>query len=356
MGGLYDQAQEQFSNIHLMPDDALYHFVSLEDARAFFDEQTAGLTEDIQCYIGQIPATDQQDLWKLMSNYIPFQSAYVYYNQSEKQLNVTARYYPGERILYALRTGDDTVLSEDDKQAMAVAQELVAEAENSDTMKTELYLYNWLCEHVKYDSPDMNVDIDSYIKLRQLTCLGALLDGKANCQGYTDAFYLLGNMAGFDVRRITGIGEGENHSWNGILLDGKTYFVDVTFGDADEAGKSAKSYSWMNCAHDPQIYQIDGGIETVPGLVTEDDLSHTYYTYKESVFEKLGDASYYLLRQRKKHGKGWAYAVVQDRIVTNKELEKSLKNNYRKAGLSAFNCAYFIEYYNGNSYISIKWK
>lgn len=356
LGGLYDQAQAQFANIQQMPQDALPHFISLEDARAFFDEQSSNLTEEIRCYIGQMPTTDQDDLWEIMCNYIPFRSASVDYNQPQKLLDVTALYYPGERILYALRTGDDTVLSEEEKEAKAVALELVAEAENSDTMKTQLYLYNWLCEHIQYDSPDMNVDHDSYMKLRQLTCVGALVDGKANCQGYTDAFYLLGNMAGFDVRRISGTGEGEDHSWNGILLDGKTYIVDVTFGDADEAGKSAKTYSWMNCAFDPEVYQIDGGIETVPGLVTEDDLSQTYYAYKESTFEKLGDASYYLLRQRKKHGKGWAYAVVLDRLVTNKELEKSLKNNYRKAGLSAFRCSYFMEYYNGNTYIAIKWK
>ena len=73
-------------------------------------------------------------------------------------------------------------------------------------------------------------DVDN--QPRFVTALGALVDGKANCQGYTDAFYMLGRMCGLDVGRIGGTAFGGGHEWNTITYkDGKTYFIDVTAGD-----------------------------------------------------------------------------------------------------------------------------
>lgn len=67
---------------------------------------------------------------------------------------------------------------------------------------------------------------------RFVTAIGALVDGKANCQGYTDAFYMLGRMLGLNVGRISGTANNEPHQWNTITYsDGKTYFVDVTWDD-----------------------------------------------------------------------------------------------------------------------------
>ena len=111
-----------------------------------------------------------------------------------KTLHITANYHAGVRIYRAWETGDVSGLSAEEMQVLELATELVAQAweYSDDPLEVELYLYNWLCEHVEYESPDMDVDEQTFMDLRQLSCVGAMLDGKANCQGYTDAFYLLG--------------------------------------------------------------------------------------------------------------------------------------------------------------------
>ena len=66
---------------------------------------------------------------------------------------------------------------------------------------------------------------------RFVTAIGALIDGKANCQGYTDAFYMLTRMLGWDTGRIVGEAGGGGHIWNTVGFGNNTYCVDVTWGD-----------------------------------------------------------------------------------------------------------------------------
>jgi len=363
MKGLYLEAQEALAKVVTLPADGYPHFLSLEESQSYLAEQAQQLAESVKCYVAMLPQDmDDDKLWETVSNYMSFQSGGTHYDAGNKLLRVSATYYPGQRIVYAWRTGDDSILSADEKEAMKTAKSLVAKAKKKSkkSMDRELYLYNWLCNHVKYDSPNMNVPTEQYLQLRQLTCLGALLDGKANCQGYTDAFYVLGTMAGFDVCKIGGDGRGDDglepHSWNGIMLDGKLYIVDVTFGDADNLGSSAKTYTWFNCAYDAKNYSIDGGAEIYPKLVSKNDVSKTYYKYKNSVFTKLSDATIHLFKQYKKNGKGWTFAMVKGKKYTNNDLKKSLRSNYAKAGVRSYSCSYMVETYQGNTYIAIKWK
>ena len=64
-----------------------------------------------------------------------------------------------------------------------------------------------------------------------------MIDGKANCQGYTDTFYMLGTMAGFKMDRLYGNSTNSNgskggHVWNTIDFgDNIAYSVDVTWDD-----------------------------------------------------------------------------------------------------------------------------
>ena len=356
----YEQAQERFDLVVEMPEYALPHFMSLEKARSYFDKEREQLKDDIQCYIAQIPdGSDRDKLRAMICNYIPIRSGYATYGTTDKLLRVKFTPYPSDRILYAWRTGDDSILSKSELEAKKIALSLVKKAKSKETVyEKELYFYNWLSKNVKYNSPNMNVPTEEYLQLRQLTCVGALVDGKANCQGYSDAFYLLGTMAGFDVYKIYGSSKenGEGHTWNGVKLGGKIYMVDVTWGDKDGWGKSGKSYPYLNCAYDSKAYTIDGGPECFPKLVKKDDLSRTYYKYNKSVFKTANDAAYYLLRQYKTKGKGWAYAVVQDKKITSSQLKTAINNNYKKAKVSSFSYVFYLENYDGDTYIAIKWK
>ncbi len=141
--------------------------------------------------------------------------------------------YPGDRIVIAYQNEDTSRLSDDELDALEVAIEVVEEAksETSNALELELYLHDWLCDQITYYDGSTNVKNERDI-LPHLTALGALLDGKANCQGYTDGFYVLASIAGFDVGRQSCVtADGGGHSFNTIRLDGKWYVIDVTFND-----------------------------------------------------------------------------------------------------------------------------
>ncbi len=69
---------------------------------------------------------------------------------------------------------------------------------------------------------------------------GALVDHKANCQGYTIAYMLLLNKAGIKSKIIQS--EKMNHMWNKVKIGKYWLNVDVTFDDPVDAIKLADQY------------------------------------------------------------------------------------------------------------------
>lgn len=60
------------------------------------------------------------------------------------------------------------------------------------------------------------------------TIYGALVDGKALCEGFAKAFSYLCNLAGIENVIVTG-NTSSAHMWNMVRLDGNWYHVDVTW-------------------------------------------------------------------------------------------------------------------------------
>lgn len=72
---------------------------------------------------------------------------------------------------------------------------------------------------------------------------GCLVQKKAVCAGYAQAFQLILNKLGIPCTYITGWGTNlsghtERHAWNCVTLGGKRYLVDVTWDDYDIEGKN----------------------------------------------------------------------------------------------------------------------
>ena len=73
------------------------------------------------------------------------------------------------------------------------------------------------------------------------TVYGALVKGKAVCDGYARAMQLLCGQAGLQSRLVNGSSKGTAHIWNLIRLDGKWYHFDATWMDG-----SILTYSYFN--------------------------------------------------------------------------------------------------------------
>lgn len=86
------------------------------------------------------------------------------------------------------------------------------------------YIHDYLVNNIKYDTDFSNEN--------KYNAYGALIDGEAVCQGYTNAAQLLLSAAGFESLIISGKADGAAHAWNLVRLsDGKWYNLDVTWDD-----------------------------------------------------------------------------------------------------------------------------
>lgn len=116
------------------------------------------------------------------------------------------------------------------KEAVKKAVEGMPDGTDYEKLK---YLHDYLVLNCDY-----NTDAQS-----PFTAYGALVEGKATCQGYADAMHLLLAGAGFETVFATGVGDLDTvkHKWNYVKCsDGKWYIIDPTWDDPE--GKEDKTY------------------------------------------------------------------------------------------------------------------
>ena len=100
-------------------------------------------------------------------------------------------------------------------------------------------IYRYVTEHVSYDYDAYQEFLDHSGSAEghetAYTAYGALVEGKAVCQGYSALFYAMCRYVGLPVLILTGQASGdygyENHAWNMIQLGGKWYQVDATWDE-----------------------------------------------------------------------------------------------------------------------------
>lgn len=112
----------------------------------------------------------------------------------------------------------------------------------------ELAIHDFIVNNIEYD-------YDNYvlgeIPQESYTVYGALVLGKAVCQGYAEAMKMLCSMTGLECMVVTGdalaFEEWIGHAWNIIKIDGKYYHVDVTFDDpVMQNSEQTLSYNYFN--------------------------------------------------------------------------------------------------------------
>lgn len=69
------------------------------------------------------------------------------------------------------------------------------------------------------------------------TAYGALVDGRAVCQGYAAAFNLMAKKCGLQSMAVCGTSRSGPHAWNYVKTGKKYRFVDCTWDDTDADGK-----------------------------------------------------------------------------------------------------------------------
>lgn len=89
------------------------------------------------------------------------------------------------------------------------------------------YIHDTIAQNTEYFAVD---DPETYVGYTHYA-YGALVEGRAVCQGYSAAFAYVCRMSGIQCITVYGTSRGENHSWNKVLCDKKWYNVDLTWDD-----------------------------------------------------------------------------------------------------------------------------
>ena len=109
--------------------------------------------------------------------------------------------------------------------ALAIAREMADSAlALPDEAARFRYLFDCLAMRVRYldhrpgDAARANV----------VSACGALVDGRANCQGFADAYWLLCTLAGLEADYQLGYAGSSAHAWNLIRIGEAWYAADVS--------------------------------------------------------------------------------------------------------------------------------
>lgn len=209
-------------------------------------------------------------------------------------------------------------------------QRFVEKTYKADTLfEKEVILHDMLCKYVTYDSEfEGEEESDLY------SAFGALVYGRAVCEGYARAFKLICKFAGIECILVTGDSKGVGHMWNMVNLDGQWYHVDVTWDDL----RAEPLHTYLNVTelfiradHDIDItYDVADSTLIAQGnsynfyLPKATDTDLNYYrknglVLKENAVETFADA---LISA---YEKGDTYAEM---LFENSDYQKDFKENY----------------------------
>jgi hypothetical protein len=132
-------------------------------------------------------------------------------------------------VAHELRATDN--LPPDEKRVYDTAQRIVAANKSTIAWETAHALHTYLMNHITFEHQHAQ-------NPRAFNVHGALIDGRAVCQGYAQAYRLLLHLAGIESIIVTGRAGGEYHAWNLVNYGSQDfprwYHVDVTWNDREE--------------------------------------------------------------------------------------------------------------------------
>lgn len=169
-----------------------------------------------------------------------------------------------------------------------------------DYMKVKT-IHDYIINNCKYAKDyDTNKDPDYY------TAYGALVKGRAVCQGYTQAARILFDLCGIDNFTISGKSHDDAHTWNAVKLGEDYYHIDITWDDPltydgvdmliydyynTDDTKMAEDHIWDRDKYKPCVGKTYNYTNTLRLMASEGMYTQPYKSFV-SVFEKyrpLGD-------------------------------------------------------------------
>lgn len=254
------------------------------------------------------------------------------YGMTGKYVSIAAPYY----IEY-LNLSDNKEIFE--SAANKIIEESGVRPEMSDYDKAVM-LHDELTSDVEYDYDVLNLYNEAYkiadveerkAEIARLDGLyshihsayGALVYGKAVCDGYSRAYQYLLYKMGILSHIATGTAGGEGHAWNLVCLDGKWYYTDLTWDDSDNA---IKFYEYFNIT-DEKLASCDHETNNPYELPECISNEHNYFTVNGGNIKGEGDMDE-VVRQLKEN----SYARIYVTDDADFDVWQWYKDNISKIG------------------------
>ena len=150
----------------------------------------------------------------------------------------------------------------------------------------EIAAHDYLVKNCKYGfAEDEQNAYDAY---------GVLVDGKAVCDGYAEAFFMLMTCLDINCDIVVGMADGELHAWNQVELGGDWYNVDLTWDDAiPDMGEYVK-HTYVNI-NDEALSASHEWEREFYHVCTND--AYNYYNKILAVYENVDDFKSGILKQ-----------------------------------------------------------
>jgi hypothetical protein len=162
----------------------------------------------------------------------------------------------------------------------AIAQLLAGMPADATPVQQELYLHDQIIRRCQYSATGEEGESTVY---------GALVEGKASCEGYAKAMLLLLDQMGMESYVVTGqarnsAGEVADHMWNKVRIDGDWYHLDVTWDDpvTDTAHQTLRRL-YFNLSDADIAYSHTGFDRTDPCRATKNN----FFVAEGLYFSKL---------------------------------------------------------------------
>ncbi|MBR2406643.1 MAG: hypothetical protein IKB04_06400 [Clostridia bacterium] len=147
----------------------------------------------------------------------------------------------------------------------------------------ELALHDALVGRCEYDTLAAESDDPLTNYTASFTVYGALVKGKAVCEGYARAMQYLLNEAGIEATVVTGYdSEGQPHLWNAVKPEGMLYYLDATWNDTDTLG----TYTYFNL-NTEELLRSHRFDERTVGLETATETALNYYRQTNAYLDTL---------------------------------------------------------------------
>ena len=161
-------------------------------------------------------------------------------------------------------------------------------------------VFEYLVDHIEYDLETENSG----------NIYGALVEGRARCEGYARAAQYLLNRLGVFCTYVAGeCYSSGSHAWNLIQVDGSYYYMDVTWGDPSFLGEGPgieqyRNYSYL-CATTQEILATRTIDETYAPMPVCDATQYNYFRQNGLFVDQSLDQAKTALQQQYQAGKRW---------------------------------------------------